>query len=107
MMRCRLPLRGPSILAALVLPGGLALCQRASAQAMVAPPGAPAPGVVAPAQPAEPTPGSTYLPLMSTGNPQSANGTIGGGNATESSAHPVTGVEEDTFDLGTHGGEAA
>jgi hypothetical protein len=34
------------------------------------------------------------------GNPQSPNGTIGGGNATESSAHPVTGDQEDTFDLG-------
>jgi hypothetical protein len=37
------------------------------------------------------------------GNPQSANGTIGGGNATESSAHPVTGDQEDSFDLGSHG----
>jgi hypothetical protein len=34
------------------------------------------------------------------GNPQSPSGTIGGGNATESSAHPVTGDQEDTFDLG-------
>jgi hypothetical protein len=41
------------------------------------------------------------------GNPQSPNGTIGGGNATESSAHPVSGDQEDTFDLGgaaTRGG---
>ena len=38
------------------------------------------------------------------GNPQSANGTIGGGNATESSAHPVTGDQEDTFDLGSKPG---
>jgi LysM domain-containing protein len=40
------------------------------------------------------------------GNPQSPNGTIGGGNATESSAHPVTGDSEDSFDLGpgAHGG---
>jgi hypothetical protein len=35
------------------------------------------------------------------GNPQSPNGTIGGGNATESSAHPVTGDQEDSFDLGS------
>jgi hypothetical protein len=38
------------------------------------------------------------------GNPQSPNGTIGGGNATESSAHPITGTEEDSFDLGQGGG---
>jgi hypothetical protein len=38
------------------------------------------------------------------GNPQSPNGTIGGGNATESSAHPVTGDQEDSFDLGSRGG---
>jgi hypothetical protein len=37
------------------------------------------------------------------GNPQSTNGTIGGGNATESSSHPVTGEEEDTFDYGAGG----
>ena len=36
------------------------------------------------------------------GNPQSPNGTIGGGNATESSAHPVTGDSEDSFDLGSN-----
>ncbi|HEX3769740.1 MAG TPA: LysM peptidoglycan-binding domain-containing protein [Polyangiaceae bacterium] len=38
------------------------------------------------------------------GNPQSSNGTIGGGNATESSSHPVTGDQEDTFDLGSSAG---
>jgi hypothetical protein len=38
------------------------------------------------------------------GSPQSPDGTIGGGNATESSAHPVTGSEEDSFDLGPRGG---
>jgi hypothetical protein len=38
------------------------------------------------------------------GNPQSPNGTIGGGNATESSAHPITGEEEDSFDLSAGGG---
>jgi nucleoid-associated protein YgaU len=42
--------------------------------------------------------------LFNYGTPQSANGTIGGGNATESSSHPVTGDEEDTFDYGTGGG---
>jgi hypothetical protein len=44
-------------------------------------------------------PGSTYVPQMGYGNPQSENGTIGGGNATESSAHPITGGEEDSFDF--------
>jgi hypothetical protein len=39
--------------------------------------------------------GYTYGP-----NTQSANGTIGGGNATESSSHPVTGDQEDGFDYG-------
>ncbi len=52
-------------------------------------------GAAAPAQAAPPT-----RPLIGYGNPQSSNGTIGGGNATESSAHPVTGEEEDTFDIG-------
>jgi hypothetical protein len=44
-----------------------------------------------------PAPGGTW------GNPQAPNGTIGGGNATESSAHPITGTEEDSFDLGSRG----
>jgi LysM repeat protein len=50
-----------------------------------------------------PQPGTTYAPAQSFGNPQSANGTIGGGNATESSSHPVTGEEEDSFDFGSKG----
>jgi LysM repeat protein len=56
-----------------------------------------------------PAPGTTYAPTGgSYGNPQSANGTIGGGNATESSSHPVTGEEEDSFDFGSkHGGGGA
>jgi hypothetical protein len=41
------------------------------------------------------------------GNPQSPNGTIGGGNATESSAHPVSGDQEDSFDLGSSAGGAS
>jgi len=50
-----------------------------------------------------PQPGSTFAASPSTyPNPQSSNGTIGGGNATESSSHPVTGEEEDSFDLGPH-----
>jgi LysM repeat protein len=54
-----------------------------------------------------PQPGSTYSPTTgSFGNPQAPNGTIGGGNATESSAHPVTGEEEDSFDIGSKGGAA-
>jgi hypothetical protein len=67
---------------------------------------APAPAP-APAGGAAPAPGSTYVPAP-TGQPNftfgpnttSANGTIGGGNATESSAHPVTGDQEDGFDYG-------
>jgi hypothetical protein len=47
--------------------------------------------------------GAVYAPAAGYGNPQLPNGTIGGGNATESSAHPVTGEEEDSFDLGSHG----
>jgi hypothetical protein len=57
-----------------------------------------------------PQPGSTYVPgTGSYGNPQAPNGTIGGGNATESSSHPVSGEEEDSFDLSPHsqGGGAA
>jgi hypothetical protein len=55
-----------------------------------------------------PQPGSAYVPMPTTqisgyGNPQAPNGTIGGGNATESSAHPITGEEEDSFDLGHRG----
>lgn len=65
--------------------------------------GAPAP---VPSPTPSPTPGS-YAPTP-TGqggftygpNTSSPSGTIGGGNATESSAHPVTGDEEDSFDLG-------
>jgi hypothetical protein len=49
-----------------------------------------------------PQPGSTYVQPRGTygPNPESPNGTIGGGNATESSSHPITGEEEDSFDLG-------
>jgi LysM domain len=62
----------------------------------------------APAAPAAPTTPSVPSPVtgFGFGNPQSPNGTIGGGNATESSAHPVTGDGEDTFDLGNKGGSA-
>jgi hypothetical protein len=80
----------------------LALLTPTGALAQGAPAPAPAPaGVVTPS----PTPGSTYVPAPSQGygygpNPSSPNGTIGGGNATESSAHPVTGEEEDSFDFG-------
>jgi LysM domain len=50
-----------------------------------------------------PQPGATYAPATGGyGSPQAPNGTIGGGNATESSSHPVTGEEEDSFDLGPH-----
>jgi hypothetical protein len=45
--------------------------------------------------------GFTYGP-----NTQSPNGTIGGGNATESSSHPITGDQEDGFDYGKNSGSA-
>jgi hypothetical protein len=61
--------------------------------------------VVQPSPVQPPQPGSTYVPSPGSYyyNPQAPNGTIGGGNATESSAHPVTGEEEDSFDLGSRG----
>jgi hypothetical protein len=62
---------------------------------------APAPATV-PVQPnpvLSPQPGAGYAPFGGYGNPQSPNGTVGGGNATESSAHPITGDQEDTFDF--------
>jgi len=82
----------------------------AYAFAQAGPAAQPVPGTSGGAQ-AAPTPGGTYVPVPAQpgqqvggfGNPQSANGTIGGGNATESSAHPVTGDQEDTFDFGSKG----
>jgi hypothetical protein len=62
----------------------------------------------APAQaPATAAPAAPSLGPYGYGNPQSPNGTIGGGNATESSAHPVTGDQEDSFDLGPGAGGGA
>ena len=87
---------------------GLAVLVPASAFAQA---GAPPTG--GPVTTAPPTPGSTYLPTPTGGsgmtygpNTSSGNGTIGGGNATESSAHPITGDQEDTFDYGKGGGSA-
>jgi LysM domain len=78
------------------------------AQGAPAPPG---PITVSDQVPAQPNlPGSPIglPPGMTFGNPQQANGTIGGGNATESSSHPLTGEEQDTFDFGKEGaGEQA
>jgi hypothetical protein len=82
----------------------------AFAFAQAGPAAPPVPGTTGGAQ-ATPVAGGTYVPTPTQpgqqvggfGNPQSPNGTIGGGNATESSAHPVTGDQEDTFDLGTKG----
>jgi hypothetical protein len=70
------------------------------------PGGAPAP---AGPGPTTTTTTTTYAPLGGVGTPQSSNGTIGGGNATESSSHPITGDQEDTFDYahGAGGGGAA
>jgi hypothetical protein len=68
--------------------------------------GAPSPGgQAAPTTTAATT--TTPAGAFGYGNPQSANGTIGGGNATESSAHPVTGDAEDSFDLGSGAGGGA
>jgi hypothetical protein len=65
-------------------------------------PPAPAAGggtvTVPPQAPQAPSP-YALPPATSYGPPPAANGTIGGGNATESSAHPVTGDQEDSFDL--------
>jgi hypothetical protein len=85
---------------------GLAVLSPAAAFAQAAG-GTPAVPAPSPSPTPNPTPGS-YAPTP-TGqggftygpNTTSPNGTIGGGNATESSAHPVTGDEEDSFDLGT------
>jgi hypothetical protein len=49
---------------------------------------------------------TTYAPFGLGNAPAAGNGTIGGGNATESSARPLTGDEQDTFDLAHHGGGA-
>lgn len=75
--------------------------------------GAPAAPAPAPSPAPNPTPGA-YAPTPTgqggfTFGPSttSPNGTIGGGNATESSAHPVTGDEEDSFDLGAGRGGGA
>jgi hypothetical protein len=60
-------------------------------------------GVAVPAAPGPATNAYSAAAAVSMGNPQSSNGTIGGGNATESSAHPVTGDQEDSFDYGAGG----
>jgi hypothetical protein len=69
------------------------------------PPVPPGPLTVSDQPPAQPNaPGSTYVPqLGGFGNPQQPNGTIGGGNATESSSHPITGEEQDAFDFSKAG----
>ena len=94
--------------ASAALPFGLALFATSVARAQATPPATPGGGAaVQPAQGVAPStqPGAVYVPgpYSSYGNPQGANGTIGGGNATESSSHPVTGEEEDSFDLGPRG----
>jgi hypothetical protein len=81
------------------------------AWAQAGPPAQPVAPAAGAGEAVAPTPGGTYVPLPAQpgqqvggfGNPQSANGTIGGGNATESSSHPVTGDQEDSFDLGPRG----
>lgn len=107
MMRLRFHHRAPRAAALAALATGVFVPALAFAQA--GPPAQPVPA--GGGQPPAPTPGGTYVPTQAQpgqqvggfGNPQASNGTIGGGNATESSAHPVTGDEEDSFDLGSRG----
>ncbi|HEY3822265.1 MAG TPA: LysM peptidoglycan-binding domain-containing protein [Polyangiaceae bacterium] len=90
---------------------GLFVPALAFAQAGPAPAPTPVPGTTGGGAAASPVVGGTYAPVPAQpgqqvggfGNPQSPNGTIGGGNATESSAHPVTGDQEDSFDLAPKG----
>jgi hypothetical protein len=95
--------------ATLTLAFAFVVASPASAWAQAGPPPAnpaPAAGTIAPTTTTTTTtsgyPGAAAAGI-SFGNPQAANGTIGGGNATESSSHPVTGDEEDTFDYGRGG----
>lgn len=81
--------------ASIVIAPSMALAQAGPAPAP-APSPAPAPAPQAP-QP--------YVPPQPQAAPPSMpRGPIGGGNATESSARPHTGDEEDSFDLGGHVG---
>jgi hypothetical protein len=116
----RSPARGRAVcLTALLVASTVGVASTARAQAGPPepapgePPAPPAPGDngTAPAQgpPMVPPTAAQSLGPYGYGNPQSPNGTIGGGNATESSAHPVTGDQEDSFDLGpsARGGAAS
>lgn len=69
------------------------------------PPTTGGPTVGTPPSPAAqpPQPGSTYVVAPAAYGAQAPAGPLGGGNASESSAHPVVGDEEDSFDLGTRG----
>jgi hypothetical protein len=104
----RNPRRAPATAVALLVSTVYVAVPRA-ARAQAGPPpataegGGSAPAGAAPAQPGTPPQAAqptTPVAAFGYGNPQSPNGTIGGGNATESSAHPVTGDSEDSFDLG-------
>lgn len=101
MMRPPLPRETAFAVAALLLVPGIAWAQASPSM----PAGGGGGGVaVQPVAPlVGPQPGSYAPTTGSYGNPQAPNGTIGGGNATESSSHPVTGEEEDSFDLGPRG----
>ena len=102
------PRRAISPLAALLLASSVGAARTAWAQAGPPEPAAgdapaaPDNGAAPPSEAPAPAPAPTAPSLgpYGYGNPQSPNGTIGGGNATESSAHPVTGDQEDSFDLG-------
>jgi hypothetical protein len=61
-----------------------------------------------PNQPSVQTPPLSPYGFLQQNNSQQPSGPIGGGNATESSSHPMTGDEQDTFDYGKGGsGESA
>ncbi len=96
--------------ATLTLAFAFAVTIPASAWAQAGPPANPTPPGAAAAAAAAATTTTTTTTSgypgaagISFGNPQAPNGTIGGGNATESSSHPVTGDEEDSFDYGRNG----
>ena len=107
----RIARRNAVVAVAAGLAGGLAPSNASAQSTTTAPaegtapaaPAAPAPAPAAPNAPTAPAAGQSQSMGVfgGYGNPQSANGTIGGGNATESSSHPVTGDEEDSFDFGS------
>ncbi len=108
----RLSTRAAAVVA--IAGAGIVVPTLANGQAGPPAPGGAPPGVVLvpPAGQAQlPAPYSMYAPAPSPAATSQGNATpsgpLGGGNATESSARPITGTEEDSFDLrGSAGGGA-